>query len=177
MFDRLLNTPETEIAARIGGLQATLRTKGIDAALILQKADLFYYSGTIQQAHLYVPAEGEALLMVNKVLKRAQAESPLSRIVRLASPKKIPQILGRLGLARPRRLGLELDVLPANLYLLLAGIFEGAELLDVSPEIRLQRAVKSPYEIELMREAARYSDKVAAALPELIREGMTEIEL
>ncbi len=177
MYDRLLNTPETEIAARIGGLQSALRDRGLDAALILQKADLYYYSGTIQQAHLYVPAEGEALLMVNKVLKRAQVESPLSRIVRLASPKKIPETLTHEGISRPKRLGLELDVLPANLYFLLAGIFEDAELIDASGEIRLQRAVKSPYEIELMREAARYSDKVAAAVPELIREGMTEIEL
>lgn len=177
MYDRMLNTPETEIAARIGALQQALRRRDLDATLILQKTDLFYYSATIQQAHLFVPAEGEPLLMVNKVLKRARAESPLPRIVALESPKKIPETLSAHGLPMPSRLGLELDVLPTNLYFALAGIFAGAELKDISGDIRLMRAVKSAYEIELMREAARCSDQVAAAVPELVREGMTEIEL
>jgi Xaa-Pro aminopeptidase len=177
MYDRTLNTPETEIAARIGALQQALRRQGLDAALILQKADLYYYSATIQQAYLFVPVEGEPLLLVNKVLKRARAESPLSRVLPLESPKKIPETIRSHGLPMPRRLGLELDVLPANLYFMLAGIFAGAELTDVSGSIRLQRAVKSACEVELMREAARCSDQVAAAVPELVREGMTEIEL
>ena len=177
MYDRVLNTPDTEITARIGALQQALRRQGLDAALILQKADLYYYSATIQQAHLYVPVEGEPLLMVNKVLKRARAESPLSRIVALGSPRKIPETLDDHGLRMPKRLGLELDVLPTNLYFLLAGIFTGAELTDLSDAIRLMRSVKSPYEIELLREAARYSDRLAAAVPDLLREGMTEIEL
>jgi Xaa-Pro aminopeptidase len=177
MYDRMLNTPETEIANRIAALQQELRRQGLDAALILQKTDLFYYSATIQQAHLFVPAEGEPVLMVNKVLKRARAESPLSRIVALGSPKKIPQTFADVGLAMPKRLGLELDVLPTTLYFTLAGIFAGAELKDISGAIRTLRSVKSAYEIELLREAARYSDQVAAAVPGLVREGMTEIEL
>lgn len=177
MYDRTLNTPESEIAARIGALQQALRRQGLDAALILQKADLYYYSATIQQAHLFVPAEGEALLMVNKVLKRARLESPLSRTVALESPKKIPETLKDHDLPMPKRLGLELDVLPTNLYFMLSGIFPGAELKDISGDIRLLRSVKSAYEIELMREAARYSDRVAAAVPDLVQEGMTEIGL
>jgi Xaa-Pro aminopeptidase len=39
------------------------------------------------------------------------------------------------------------------------------------------RAVKSPYEIDLMRRAVKRSDQVAARVPELLREGMTELEL
>ncbi|OGR11712.1 MAG: peptidase M24, partial [Desulfobacula sp. GWF2_41_7] len=47
---------------------------------------------------------------------------------------------------------------------------------DVSLEIRLQRAVKSDYEISLMRESSHMADKVAARVPDLIKEGLTEIE-
>jgi Xaa-Pro dipeptidase len=177
MTDRRLNTPETEIARRIDGLQQVMTRQGLDAALILQKTDLYYFSGTIQQAHLYVPVTGKPVLMVNKVLARARSESCLERIVPLGSPRLIPEVLKQSGLALPKKVGLELDVLPTNLYFIYAEIFSAAELTDISTEIRLLRAVKSPYEIELMREAARCSDRVAAQVPDLLREGMTEIEL
>ena len=39
------------------------------------------------------------------------------------------------------------------------------------------RAVKSSYEIDLIRHAAKLSDQVAGRVPELLREGMTELEL
>jgi Xaa-Pro aminopeptidase len=177
MYDRTLNTPQSEIQTRIAALQRVLAQKKIDGALILQRVDLFYFTGTIQQGSLYVPAAGEPLLMVNKVLARARAESALERIVPLASPKNIPGLLKQSGLPRPKRIGLELDVLPANLYLIYGEIFDGAAIADLSPDIRLLRALKSPYEIQLIREAAAYSDRVAACVPELLREGQTEIEL
>ena len=60
----LTTTPLDEIDARIAKLQASLQEDGIDGALILQNTDLFYFSGTIQQGHLYVPAQGRPLLMV-----------------------------------------------------------------------------------------------------------------
>ncbi|MBT8358435.1 MAG: aminopeptidase P family N-terminal domain-containing protein, partial [Deltaproteobacteria bacterium] len=53
LFKTDSNTPKSEIEERIKKLQQKLIEKNIDAALILQKADLFYFSGTIQDAHLY----------------------------------------------------------------------------------------------------------------------------
>ena len=81
MYDTSLNTPTSEIDARILKFQAALKRLNFDGALILQKSDLFYLSGTIQQANLYVPADGEPILMVNRILERARAESPIDRIV------------------------------------------------------------------------------------------------
>lgn len=169
--------PRSEIARRIGALQGQLARKGLDAALILQTADLFYFAGTIQQSHLWVPAQGEPLLLVRKDVARARAESPLARIEAIRSPKEIPGLLAANGLAAPQALGLEMDVLPANLYLAYGLIFAGAQLSDISTAIRLLRAVKSSWEIGMIRQAARLSDQLAAAVPDLLREGMTEIEL
>ena len=177
MYDRTLNTPDSEIENRIRGLQRILVQKGLDAALILQRVDLFYFTGTIQQASLYVPAAGEPLLMVNKTLARARAESSIGRIRPLSSVKRIPEELKLSGIPMPRRIGFELDVLPTNLYFSYRDLFAGAEIVDLSTDIRLLRSVKSPYEIELIREAARYSDRVAAWVPDFLREGVTEIEL
>ena len=170
-------TPREEIARRIRALQEVLAQRGIDAALILQKTDLFYYSGTIQQGVLVVPVAGGPLLLVNRSLARARAESPLEAVLPLASPRELPARMREAGLPPPRRIGLELDVLPANLYFFYCGLFEGAEAVDVAGDIRLLRAVKSPWEIERIREAAALSDRLAGRMPALLREGMTEVEL
>jgi len=169
--------PATELERRITDLQAQLSNNGVDAALILQRSDLYYYCGTIQQAHLYVPVQGNPVLMVYKSLERAAAESSLAQIVALTSPKHIPQILAQHRYDPPALLGLELDVLPANLYFNYQRIFEKSRLVDVSHTIRLARAVKSAYELALMQQAAALSDQVAQRIPSLLREGMTELEL
>lgn len=177
MYNTDANTPQSEIDQRIEKLRKQLEENSIEAALIVQRADLFYFTGTIQEAHLYVPVDDEPILMVFKSLERAIAESPLSRIVPLASPKAVPDILDQYKYSVPPAIGMELDVLPTNLYFTYQRLFEEKNLVDISHLIRLVRAIKSPYEIEMMRRAAELSDRVAARVPELLREGMTELEL
>lgn len=170
-------TPQSEIDARIRGLQTSLQQEGMDGALIVQNTDLFYFSGTIQQAHLYVPAEGPPLLMVRKSLERAQAESPLANILPLASPKKLPALIDANGLKPPAVLGMELDVLPTNNYFSYRKRFPQSDIRDISFSIRTLRAVKSDHELDLIRQAAAFSDRVAGMMPNLLQPGMTEIEL
>jgi Xaa-Pro aminopeptidase len=177
MFNTDANVPAVEIERRIVRLQTELEEKQVDGALILQNTDLFYYSGTIQQSHLYVPAQGKPLLMARKSMARARAESAIEDIVPLSSPKQITGILKDHGLPLPRRLGLELDVLPVNLFRMYEMIFEGPDAWDVSPTIRSLRAIKSEYEIGIISQASRFSDQVAAYAAEILKEGMTELEL
>jgi Xaa-Pro aminopeptidase len=177
MYTNNALTPRSEIDTRITKLKLHLEAEKIDAALILQIADLFYFSGTIQQSHLYIPVDGEPLLMTRKDFERAKAESPLDNVLPLRNPKQIPEVLKQNRYPLPRRLGMELDVLPTNLYFNYRDIFDECELVDFSPAIRGIRAVKSTYEIELIAEAARFSDQVAGSVQEFLHEGITEIEL
>jgi Xaa-Pro dipeptidase len=52
-------TPSEEIRARTKALQNKMREKDIDLALILQNADLFYFTGTLQRGYLCIAQEGE----------------------------------------------------------------------------------------------------------------------
>jgi Xaa-Pro aminopeptidase len=63
---------------------------------------------------------------------------------------------------------MELDVLPTNLFFQYRSRFSGTEIVDVSHGIRLQRAVKSAYELALMRTAAGFADRVAAHVPAVL---------
>jgi Xaa-Pro aminopeptidase len=176
MYDTNGNTPKSELDERTEKLQLQLKENGLDAALLLQKADLFYFSGTIQESHLYVPAAGEPLLMVRKTFDRALAESSLQHVAPLNRPKQIPDFLREYGLGIPGTLGMELDVISANMHQAYQQIFNKAHIVDVSNMIRHIRAVKSAYEIDIISIAAGYSDRVAESVPEFLREGITEIE-
>ena len=169
--------PLAELQARIKNLQKAMQEKGVGGALIVQKTDLFYFTSTSQQGWLYVPESGAPLLMIFKEFDRARIESALEQVISVVSPKKIPEILADYGYPTPAILGLELDVLPTNLYFQYADIFKNSKIVDVSTEIRLIRAIKSSYELEILRQAAFLSDAVAAKVPELLQLGKTEVAL
>lgn len=170
-------TPKSELDQRIEKFRRHLENHHIDGALILQNVDQYYFSGTIQQGQLYIPAEGEPILMVNKNYERALTESSLDNIVYLGNPKEVPDIIENSGIKSPKVLGMEYDVLPVQVYRRIKKIFKDIDTRDVSHLIRSVRAVKSNYEIEMMRKAAILSDQVASLVPSLVREGITEVEL
>lgn len=173
----MLYTPKQELDNRISRLQAMMAEKGVQGALIMQQADLFYFTGTGQNAHLYVPAAGEPLLLVKKSLDRALQESALHRVLPLGSLKKLPEQLVDQGLKVPETVGLEGDVLPANTYLFFQQVFPSSQMVDISLMIRQVRQIKSSYELDLMRNCARKTDTVFRQIPEMLRERMTECEL
>ena len=163
---------ETEIRGRIAALQAQLRAAQLDAAWILQPADLYYFARTAQQGLLVVPAAGEPLLRVRKSVDRARAESCFAAEP-LPSYRHWPGMLAERGIASGA-VGLELDVLPAGEYLRMAKEFPATRFADASPAIRRLRQVKSPYEIACLEEAGR---RLALALEHLrrtVRPGMDE---
>ena len=171
------SVPPDELQRRISKFQQAMAAQAVDGSLIVQKTDLFYFSGTSQQGWLYVPVAGKPVLMIFKEYDRAVAESTLTEIVSIVAAKKIPEVLAEYGYLMPGVLGMELDVLPVNLFFQYQKIFGPAKIIDIASEIRLIRAVKSDFEIEKIRAAAELSDKVAARVPEILTAGKTEVAL
>lgn len=170
-------TPREELYNRIQQFQMKLAEKNIDSALIVQAVDLFYFSGTAQNAHLFIPAKGEPVLMVRKSLTRAREESGLKNIIQLTSLKKIPELLAEAGYNLGMVAGLEMDVVPAGQYLLYTQVFKDTRFVDVSGIVREVRQVKSLYEIGLLKAAGEKINEIYLKIPGMIREGMTEVEL
>uniref|UniRef100_A0A831U0V0 Aminopeptidase P family protein n=1 Tax=Geobacter metallireducens TaxID=28232 RepID=A0A831U0V0_GEOME len=170
-------TPREELDNRIKKLQAYMADAELDAVIVVQNADLFYFTGTIQSGALYVPAAGEPIYMVRKEYSRARMESGLREIVSFSSMKAIPEILADFGYGTPSRIGMELDVVPVNFLARYRAVFPDAEYVDASPLIRRVRMIKSKYEIHLLQDAANQVDKVYRRAREVIREGMTDLEL
>ncbi len=150
----------------------------MDGALIVQKTDLYYLSGTDQDAHLWVPASGQPILMVRKSMDRAMEDAAIEQIVPLNSLSQIPEyIQGHGGVKGSGRIGLEMDVLPVNRYLIYKRLFPGKEMVDVSSLIRETRMIKSAYEISCVTDAALMADNTYEKIPGFLREAETEIDL
>lgn len=177
LFETDDNVPALELNNRIAALQERLSRNRVDAALILQSSDLYYFSGTTQQGHLYVPADVPPILMVRKSIHRATAESNLDTILPISGLSQLRSILKDNGCKAPQTLGMELDVLPVNLYHKYRDLFDDARIVDVSHDIRMVRSVKSLFEIDRITQAAKFSDQVASFVKEELREGITEVEL
>jgi Xaa-Pro aminopeptidase len=169
--------PQAEIETRIQRLQAALIQAEMELALVVQNADLFYLSGTIQQGQLLVPAAGEPVLLVRKDPERARQESAIKDIRPVSSLRELPEVVAELGIGADAVIGMELDVIPVNIFRRYEGLFPSGSIQDCSPIIRRVRSVKSAYERALIVEAARIVDRGFGAAVEALRLGMTELEL
>jgi Xaa-Pro aminopeptidase len=170
-------TPKEELNRRIRALQKRMESGDIDGALIVQNADLFYFTGTVPQGYLFIPPSGEALFFVRRNADRIKDESELDSIIPMGSLRELPRLLAHRGYSQIKRFGMELDVLPVSLYLRYQDIVKPAEIVDLWPSIQAVRAVKSDYEIELMKEVASLSDFMVATCRNNLKEGLTDIEL
>lgn len=170
------STPAKEISRRIAKLQDQLQQHSIAGALIVQRVDLFYFSGTAQNAYLFIPAEGDSTLIVKRSLARAREESSLKQIIPYEGMDQLAALISDL-IPKGSAIGLETDVLPASLYFRYQKVLDGYRMTDTAKIIRLIRAVKSDYEIGLMKKAARVGKEVFDYAAQIIKPGLREIEL
>jgi len=168
---------KNEIDERLKRFQERLAGRGVDGAILVQKTDLYYLSGTDQDAHLWVPAHGTSLLMVRKSLERAREDSLLEEIVPLSGLSRVPELIRKHTKKIPKRLGLELDILPSRLYMSYQRLLPDTEMVDISSLIRGVRMVKSEYEVSCRTKAAGMADSMYEKVPGFLAESKTETDL
>ncbi|SDY75598.1 Xaa-Pro peptidase family protein [Thermoactinomyces sp. DSM 45892] len=171
----LPRVPKSEIEQRIHRLQSYLQEHGIDGVLLAQNVDLYYFTGTMQNALCYIPREGEPVLYVKKSVARAEFEAhvevqPLGRLRELGAV-----LTKRYGVIH--KMGFELDVLPYTTAHFYQKLFSEAEMVDVSFALRHIRSVKSAYELAQIKRAAQILDDTLTKVSSWIRIGMSELEL
>jgi Xaa-Pro aminopeptidase len=165
--------PVTESSNRISRLKSRLAEQGMDGALFTYPIDVYYLTGTRQNAALWVPSDGEPVLLVKKSLERARAESAVEDIRPFPPSRELPSLFPD----RVRRIGFTFDVLPVQHHAFYSGLLPGKELADVSPAIRELRSVKSSWEMERMRKSGTLMSAVFSEIPSFLRPGMREIDL
>jgi Xaa-Pro dipeptidase len=162
-----------EIEQRIERLRERLREQSVDGALFVYPVDVFYFSGTRQQAALWIPVDGEPQLLVRKSFRRAKAESHIGDTRPFPASKELPGIIG----SGNRRIGMTLDVMTAQHYFFYSALLGGCECVDISQINRELRSVKSELEQELLRQSGREFSEIFKKVPGIFRPGMREVDL
>lgn len=169
--------PLKEIESRLMKVRSEMEREEIDSLLVIQKMNFYYLSGTTQDGLLFVPFQGEPLLMIKRELERAKLESPLREIVPFKSSREIPSLIqNHLG-SFPNRMGLEFDVLPVRDYFRYQELLPNVRIVDASKIFQEARKIKTQFEINLMRKAGKIGESVYQGAKKFLKEGMTEIEL
>lgn len=169
-------TPLPEINRRISAIQKQIQASKMDALFIVQRMDLFYFSGTAQNGYLFIPAAGKPLLMIRKYLPRAKKETSLDQIIGIDSVKEVPKrILDFYG-QLPDVIGFEFDVMPVREFHFFQKIFNVREYHDGSALIHTVRMIKSDWEIEQLQNTAELSSKTFKFIEEELKPGFSEIE-
>lgn len=168
--------PASEIEIRITKIQKRLREEEIGGLLIIQRVDLFYFSGTAQNGFLYIPSEGDPLLLIRRYIPRARQESSIGNIVEIKSPKEVPERIVDFYGGLPHTLGFELDVVPVKDFEFYRRLFPKQTCIDGSPLILEARMIKSAWEIEQMEKTAQLSSQTFEYIRNNIRPGYTEME-
>src|SRR5512137_427267 len=96
-------SPRSEIENRIKTLQSQMGE--MDGALLFHAVDVCYFSGTAQDGLVYIPRDGEPVVMMKRSLERAKQESPLE----VRPLKNMRNLKSDLGISAKATIGLEMD--------------------------------------------------------------------
>jgi len=164
---------DIEVMQRVAMMQAQLRAKGMDGALLVFPIDVFYFSGTRQNSTLWIPTAGEPVLLVRKSLSRARAESLLTDIRPFPSSKEFPGLFGE----HLRKIGFTFDAVPVQQLNYYSKLLPGREFVDISSALREVRSIKSLYELQQIKASGDALSSVFLQVPQFLKEGMRELDL
>ncbi len=181
---------DAEFGQRIARLREAMAEEGLDALIAYgahrdyQPGDLRYFARWYcveeETAALYVPAEGQTVLLTDASwdVERAEAESFADRV------QHAPDMGGALAQLIVAAVGADAIVgvagyrfFPAVAYLRLAEELPSTNVRDASEITGRIRMVKTPAEVDLMRQASRISDQAMRAGLNQIKEDATELEV
>ncbi|HTY53343.1 MAG TPA: Xaa-Pro peptidase family protein [Methanomicrobiales archaeon] len=167
-------------AAELGGRLARFRARmdrdhpGWDLAAIFGRVNLYYFTGTLQDGLLIIPSDGEPVFWVRRSHERALTESSFPSIRPMSGFRDAARETGRV----PEQVYLETELVPVALLERFRKHFPVKGVCSLDRQVMGIRAVKSPYEIDLMKRAGEIHRRVLEErVPGMLEEGITEAAL
>jgi Xaa-Pro aminopeptidase len=168
--------PAVELEGRLGRFRARMDKDhpGWEMAAIFGRVNLYYFTGTIQDGMLLIPADGDPVFWVRRSHERALAESSFPSIRPMAGFRDAARETGRV----PDRVYLETEVVPVALLGRFRKYFPFTGVESLDGQAMKVRAVKSPFELSLMERAGTIHRRVLEDyVPGMLRPGMSEAAL
>ncbi|MBI5116557.1 aminopeptidase P family protein [Candidatus Poribacteria bacterium] len=160
---------------RINVFRAEMARNSIQAAILLYSRDIYYYAGVSVPSILLITHQ-TARLYVRRAIGFARQDATVSDVVADGSLRSVAEQVRSEELDR-LTIGLELDVIPAELFFKIRDALPHAAFVNVSSLIISQRMIKDERELEFVRVSASMIEKGQRRALEVIRDGMDEIEM
>ena len=161
----------SDLQTRWNKIQQAIQGVGADAVILTTSANLIYAAERVFNGYFYLTATGEVLFFV----KRPQ-DLTGANVIYIRKPEDIPALLQERGLALPKALAVEGDVLSFNEVSRLQSIFGDPKLMNASQLMRKVRSVKTPGEIEIYRKTAHRHAQTMQLVPSVYQPGMRDID-
>jgi Xaa-Pro aminopeptidase len=167
--------PFSELTMRLDHFRAVMDVSSPDweMAVFFSKINLYYLTGSMQEGMLLIPRNNEAIYWVRRSYERAVSESlfplikPMDSYRDAASSYRIPDIMH-----------IETEIIPLAFLQRFQKHFPFREAFSLDTQIASVRAVKSKYELDLMRKSGELHRIVLEErVPGMLREGMSEVDL
>lgn len=154
-----------------------LQREKLDGILISNAFNMRYLSGFSGGTGYLLITDREAVIFTDsRYTIQAKEESDTFVVVELEDT--YVELIGEwIKKEQIEVLGFEGGEVRVSDYLKWKEKFPSKELRDVGKEIDLLRAIKTPKELEMLAEAERIGDKVFSKILEIIKPGMTELEV
>ncbi len=179
-FQSLEQLPLSEVRNRVDRVRGHLRELCPNASglLVFSRLSIYYFSGSWANGMLWLPLDGEPVLLCRKGLERSELDSPLSRILEYKSYSQVPGLLKEAKAPLGDQLAVEMTGLPWSMGELLRTKLPDVSFVPGDMAINWARAVKTEWELNKLRLAgARHDHALNDTLPDLIHPGMTEREI
>ncbi len=173
MYNRV---PFSELENRLNSFRTIMDAQNPDweMAAFFNKINLYYFTGTMQEGMLLVPRNGEAVLWVRRSYERALNESLFPLIRPMDSFKDAAAGYSRM----PSSVHIETEFIPVAFLQRFQKHFPIRNILSLDFQVASVRAVKSKYEIDLMKKSGELHRYVLEDwVPRTLYEGMSEVDL
>lgn len=164
----------SEMELRAEKVRSIMEESAIDAMLLASNANVFYMAGRFFRGYVYINKEGRLMYFI---IRPNCFSIDGKDVIGIRKPELIPEELERLGIAAPKRIGLEIDALSYNDIERLKKLFPASELGNGSEVMRMARMTKTPYELRLMREDGKHQMAAYSKITRLYKRDMTDVEL
>lgn len=180
MFEPLATIPEAELRLRHQKCRTHLAetAPGAEGLLAFSRLNIYYLTGHLGMGCVWLPMEGEPVVLLRKGEERARMESPLENILTYKSYSQLAPLAAEAGSPMGSAIAAEMGGLTWQLAELLKAKFPGVAFSNADNALALARAQKSEWELTRMRRCgALHHRGLFEMLPERIHPGMTEREV
>jgi len=145
---------------------------------VFSRLNIYYFSGSFASGVFWLPLDGEPILFCRRGDERAKIESAIKLIYSFNSYRDIATILSDLGSFLPDVVAAEMNGLSWALSNSLKKHLSSHHFVPADQIIRICRAKKSEWELNILREAgSRHCRCLTKLLPPYLYEGISELEI